>query len=157
MRRGLQWLLVVFVVIGSFGAPLQAQEHERIPLTAEQEQRFHRLANELRCLVCQNQSIAESNAPLAQDLKERVRRQISEGRSDEEIKNYMRDRYGDFVLYKPPFNAVTAVLWISPLILLGRQRDFLRLLRLQRRAEAADHDEYHQQPLQPATHQEASC
>ena len=113
MRRGLQWLLVVFVMIGSFGAPLQAQEPEKVPLTTEQEQRFHRLANELRCLVCQNQSIAESNAPLAQDLKERVRRQISEGRSDEEIKNYMRDRYGDFVLYKPPFNAVTAVLGVA--------------------------------------------
>ncbi|WP_043766532.1 cytochrome c-type biogenesis protein [Algiphilus aromaticivorans] len=141
MRRGLQWLLVVFVVIGSFGAPLQAQEHERIPLTAEQEQRFHRLANELRCLVCQNQSIAESNAPLAQDLKERVRRQISEGRSDEEIKNYMRDRYGDFVLYKPPFNAVTAVLWISPLILLGVGAIWLALRMRRARADDLPDDE----------------
>ena len=141
MRRGLQWLLVVFVVIGSFGAPLQAQEHERIPPTAEQEQRFHRLANELRCLVCQNQSIAESNAPLAQDLKERVRRQISEGRSDEEIKNYMRDRYGDFVLYKPPFNAVTAVLWISPLILLGVGAIWLALRMRRARADDLPDDE----------------
>jgi cytochrome c-type biogenesis protein CcmH len=141
MRRGLQRLLVVFVVIGSFGAPLQAQEQERIPLTTAQEQRFHRLANELRCLVCQNQSIAESNAPLAQDLKERVRRQISEGRSDEEIKNYMRDRYGDFVLYKPPFNAVTAVLWISPLILLGVGAIWLALRMRRARADDLPDDE----------------
>lgn len=141
MRRGLQWLLVVFVMIGSFGAPLQAQEPEKVPLTTEQEQRFHRLANELRCLVCQNQSIAESNAPLAQDLKERVRRQISEGRSDEEIKNYMRDRYGDFVLYKPPFNAVTAVLWISPLILLGVGAIWLALRMRRARADDLPDDE----------------
>ena len=141
MRRGLQWLLVVFVMIGSFGAPLQAQEPEKVPLTTEQEQRFHRLANEWGCLVCQNQSIAESNAPLAQDLKERVRRQISEGRSDEEIKNYMRDRYGDFVLYKPPFNAVTAVLWISPLILLGVGAIWLALRMRRARADDLPDDE----------------
>lgn len=139
MRRGLQRLLVVFVVIASFGVPLQAQEP--IPLTTEQEQRFHRLANELRCLVCQNQSIAESNAPLAEDLKERVRRQISEGRSDEEIRNYMRDRYGDFVLYKPPFNSVTAVLWISPLILLGIGALWLGMRMRRARADDLPDDE----------------
>lgn len=139
MRSGLQRLLVLFVLIAGCGLPLQAQEP--IPLTSEQEQRFHRLTNELRCLVCQNQSIAESNAPLADDLKERVRRQISEGRSDAEIRNYMRDRYGDFVLYKPPFNAVTAFLWISPLMLLGVGGIWLAMRMRRARADDLPEDE----------------
>jgi cytochrome c-type biogenesis protein CcmH len=137
MLGGLRQLLCAILLAGCLGAPLQAQERqEPIPLTTEQEQRYHRLTNELRCLVCQNQSIAESNAPLAQDLKDRVRRQISQGRSDEAIRNYMRDRYGDFVLYKPPFNAVTAALWISPLILLGIGA--IWLAQRMRRARADD-------------------
>lgn len=145
MLGGLRQYLLAILVAGCLCAPLKAQEQEPISLTTEQEQRYHRLTNELRCLVCQNQSIAESNAPLAQDLKERVRRQISEGRSDEEIRNYMRDRYGDFVLYKPPFNAVTAVLWISPLILLGIGAIWLALRMRRARADDLPDDE----PEQP--------
>lgn len=87
-------------------------------LSAEQRQRFHQLNTELRCLVCQNQSIAESNADLAQDLRRQVRKQILEGRSDAEIRSYMRDRYGDFVLYKPAVEPKTYLLWLSPAILL---------------------------------------
>lgn len=145
MLSGLQRLLLSAVLAGCLVTPLHAQERaqaqEQIPLTTDQEQRFHRLANELRCLVCQNQSIAESNAPLAEDLKQRVRRQISEGRSDEEIRNYMRDRYGDFVLYKPPFNAVTAVLWVSPLILLGIGAIWLGMRMRRARADDLPDDE----------------
>ncbi len=76
------------------------------------------LAAKLRCLVCQNQSIAESNADLAIDLKRQIREQIAAGRSDEEITGFMVERYGDFVLYSPPVKAVTLLLWFGPLSLL---------------------------------------
>ena len=85
------------------------------------EARVKSLGEELRCLVCQNQTIADSAAPLALDLRNQIRTQIGEGRSDEQIRSYMVERYGDFVLYKPPFKATTALLWVGPfaLALLG--------------------------------------
>jgi cytochrome c-type biogenesis protein CcmH len=76
------------------------------------------LASQLRCLVCQNQSIAESNAGLAADLRNQLREQIAAGKTDAEIVQYMTARYGDFVLYKPPFKATTVVLWLGPALLL---------------------------------------
>ena len=82
------------------------------------EARLKGLAEELRCLVCQNQTIADSNAPLALDLRNQIRGQIAQGRSDDQIRAYMVERYGDFVLYKPPFKAVTAILWAGPFLLL---------------------------------------
>lgn len=86
-------------------------------LDAEQTQRFQNLIEELRCLVCQNQSIAESNAGLATDLRAQVTEQIRAGKSDAEIKAYLQARYGDFVLYNPPLTAKTAVLWVGPFVL----------------------------------------
>lgn len=83
------------------------------------EARMVQLANELRCLVCQNQTIADSNAPLAVDLKNQVREQLRAGRSNEEIVAYMVQRYGDFVLYRPPVKATTAALWYGPFALLA--------------------------------------
>lgn len=82
--------------------------------TAAQEQQFRQLINELRCPKCQNQTIAESDAPLALDLRQRVYEMTREGRSRDEILEYMRQRYGDFVHYKPPVNASTIVLWVGP-------------------------------------------
>ena len=82
------------------------------------EKRVVDLTSELRCLVCQNQSLADSHADLAIDLKNQVRGQMLAGKSDTEIRNYMVARYGDFVLLKPPFNVATLMLWISPLLLL---------------------------------------
>ena len=82
------------------------------------EQRAMKLAAELRCLVCQNQSLADSNADLAIDLKNQVRSQIREGRSDAQIREYMVARYGDFVLYSPPWKPTTALLWAGPFMLL---------------------------------------
>ena len=84
---------------------------------AKVEERLKVLAEELRCLVCQNQTIAESSAPLALDLRNQIRAQVAEGRSDAEIRAYMVERYGDFVLYRPPFKASTAMLWIGPFAL----------------------------------------
>jgi len=86
------------------------------PLTAKREVD---LASKLRCLVCQNQSIADSHAGLAVDLRRQIREQIAAGKSDTEIVNFMTDRYGDFVLYEPPFKATTLLLWLGPLLLLG--------------------------------------
>ena len=87
-------------------------------LDANQQDRYRDLIAELRCLVCQNQNIAESNAPLAQDLRIQVEAMIRDGRSDAEIKQYMTERYGDFVLYRPPLRQQTLALWLFPPLLL---------------------------------------
>jgi len=84
----------------------------------EQEKRYQELIEELRCVVCQNQSVADSNAELAQDIRDIVRNQVREGQTDQQIADFMVDRYGDFVLYNPPLKAKTYVLWLGPLILL---------------------------------------
>jgi|HigsolmetaAR201D_1030396.scaffolds.fasta_scaffold02463_14 Uncharacterized protein involved in biosynthesis of c-type cytochromes len=84
-----------------------------------QEARFRSLGQELRCLVCQGQSIADSNAELAQDLKREVYRMIREGRSDQEIKDFMVARYGDYVLLTPPMKSSTYLLWFGPFVLLA--------------------------------------
>ncbi|HSW13729.1 MAG TPA: cytochrome c-type biogenesis protein [Solimonas sp.] len=88
-------------------------------LDADQQARYRQMIHELRCLVCQNQTIADSDAPLAQDLRQQVEKQIREGRSDAEIKQYLTARYGDFVLYKPPVKGSTLLLWIGPFLLLA--------------------------------------
>ena len=89
------------------------------PLPLEQEARAHRLAQSLRCPVCQNQTIAESNAPLAQDLREQVQAQVAAGRSDAEVREFMVRRFGAFVLYEPPRTPQTLLLWLGPFALLG--------------------------------------
>lgn len=87
----------------------------------ELDKRVAALANELRCLVCQNQTLADSNAPLAVDLRNQIREQLAGGRSEQEVLEFMVARYGDFVLYRPPFKASTAALWLAPFafLLLG--------------------------------------
>jgi cytochrome c-type biogenesis protein CcmH len=82
------------------------------------EQRVTRLSEELRCLVCQNQTIADSHANLAVDLKNQIREKLKSGASDEQVKEYMVERYGDFVLYRPPVKATTWVLWFGPFLLM---------------------------------------
>ena len=83
----------------------------------KQEQRFRELSSELRCLVCQNQSLADSNAGLAQDLRSELYQQVVSGNSNNQIINFMTKRYGDFILYKPRFATKTLLLWITPIIL----------------------------------------
>jgi cytochrome c-type biogenesis protein CcmH len=109
-------LAVVLVMLASTWAFGQASEVSRPDPAVEH--RLKDLADELRCLVCQNQTIADSNAPLALDLRNQIRTQIAQGRSDDEIRSYMVQRYGDFVLYNPPFKATTAILWLAPFLLL---------------------------------------
>ena len=105
------FLALVFALLSTVAAAQEAKGPE--------EARMKALAEELRCLVCQNQTIADSNAPLAQDLRGQIRGQIAQGRSDDQIRAYMVERYGDFVLYRPPFKATTALLWLGPLVLIG--------------------------------------
>jgi cytochrome c-type biogenesis protein CcmH len=102
--------------------------------------RYERLAHELRCLVCQNQSLAESGAELADDLKREVKSLIAQGKSDAEIKGFLQARYGDFILYKPPMQSNTAVLWIGPFLALGIGVVSAALLLRKRRASAATAD-----------------
>ena len=85
---------------------------------AEQEARYQKLTVELRCLVCQNQNLADSDAPLAQDLRQEIYDMMQAGRTDDEIKQFLIDRYGDFVLYMPPVKGNTLVLWLMPAVLL---------------------------------------
>ena len=86
--------------------------------SAEHEQRFNRLNTELRCLVCQNQSLADSDAELAQDLRSIVYTMIQNGQTDQAIRDYMVARYGQYVLYKPPLGPATYLLWFGPVIFL---------------------------------------
>ncbi len=98
--------------------PLQAQD---LPVfsNTEHKARFQTLIEELRCLVCQNQSLADSDAELAQDLRAQVLTMLEQGHSDQEILEFMVARYGDFVLYRPPVKSTTAFLWFGPFILAG--------------------------------------
>ncbi len=84
----------------------------------QQQDRFDQLTQELRCLVCQNQNLADSDAPLAHDLRREVHEMLMSGQSNEQIKQFLVDRYGDFVLYRPPVQQNTYLLWLAPLILL---------------------------------------
>lgn len=103
------------------------------------EARVLKLSENLRCLVCQNQSIAESNAELAQDLRGQVREQLAAGKSEQQVVDYLVARYGDFVLYKPPVNRVTLLLWAGPGLLALAGIGWL-LFRLKRRQhEPAPH------------------
>jgi len=95
-----------------------------------------KLSEKLRCLVCQNQSIADSNAELAVDLRTQIREQIAAGRSDDQIVDYMVTRYGDFVLYEPPFKPTTILLWVGPMLLLVG--GFFILIRNLRRRPATE-------------------
>jgi cytochrome c-type biogenesis protein CcmH len=83
------------------------------------EQRVMALSKELRCLVCQNETLADSQADLAADLRQQIREQMKAGKSDKEIIAFLTDRYGDFVLYRPPVNPKTYLLWFGPFVLLG--------------------------------------
>lgn len=103
----------------AFSGAVMAQADEIANPDPAVEARLKDLGEELRCLVCQNQTIADSNAPLALDLRNQIRTQVKQGKSDDEIRAYMTQRYGDFVLYKPPFKATTAVLWIGPFALVA--------------------------------------
>jgi len=116
-----------------------ASANEAAPVSADPvlEARVMRIAAELRCLVCQNQTIADSHADLAVDLRNQVRDMLRRGQSEAEIYSYMTARYGDFVLYRPPLKGSTAVLWFGPaLLLLGGAAVLVLVLRRRSRMSA---------------------
>jgi cytochrome c-type biogenesis protein CcmH len=109
------------------------------------EARLLAITGELRCLVCQNQTIADSHADLAVDLRQEVREMLKRGQSDDQVRRYMTDRYGDFILYRPPLKATTAVLWLGPLLLLAIAVLAL-IVVIARRARLAD-DRFEPDPV----------
>ena len=115
LRSAWALLMALWLASGAWASAIEPYEFE----SELQRQRFKALAEELRCTVCQNQSLADSDAPLAQDLRREVFRMLQDGRADQEIRNFMVERYGNYVLYNPPLAAHTFLLWAGPLILLA--------------------------------------
>ncbi|HEX6958858.1 MAG TPA: cytochrome c-type biogenesis protein [Ferrovibrio sp.] len=127
----------VFLLLAAWPAFAQHLD-ETLPDPA-QEQRAHEISRELRCLVCQNQSIEDSNAPLARDLRRIVRERIAAGDSDQAVKDYLVARYGEWVLLKPSFNRENLLLWLGPalFLLIGALVVFAVLRRQRAAAKAA--------------------
>ena len=111
--------LTGLLTLGLMGTPVRASEAAEAVADPVLEKQVMALSAELRCLVCQNQTIADSHADLAVDLRNQVRDMLRRGDSPEQIKAYMTDRYGDFVLYRPPVKNTTALLWYGPAALLA--------------------------------------
>jgi cytochrome c-type biogenesis protein CcmH len=110
------WLALIALLWSA--PPIWAGEARPLADNPAVEERLKHLAVELRCLVCQNQTLADSNAPLAEDLRREVRDMIVKGMSDKEIIEFLVSRYGDFVLYRPPLKTTTTLLWVGPFVLL---------------------------------------
>lgn len=110
----------LFLLLLFFILPAYAFENASYSFnSADEATRFNNLTNTIRCVVCQNQSIADSNAPLAKDLRKKVYAMMLEKKSDQEIRDYLVKRYGDFILLKPRLSKLTIVLWAFPFIALG--------------------------------------
>ena len=137
-----RWMLTLLLAL-----PLAAGAKEAAPASDDPvlEARVMRIAAELRCLVCQNQTIADSHADLAQDLRQQVREMLQKGQSDAQIIDYMTQRYGDFVLYRPPVKSTTALLWYGPAVLMLGGLGVLAVV-LRRRSKLPD-DQF--EPDQP--------
>lgn len=125
------WLWVLVLAVPAKEAELLADD----PVL---EKRVMALAEDLRCLVCQNETLAGSNAPLAVDLRQQIREQMKAGRSDQEIIAFMTERYGDFVLFRPPVKTTTYLLWFGPFLLLAAGIGVQLLYLKRRRRRAAD-------------------
>ncbi len=109
---------LILAVVLSFSAPAFSAPIETFKFDSpETEKVFHKLSDELRCLVCQNQNIAESNADLAKDLRLEIYTMLMDGKTEDEIIDFMVQRYGDYVLYDPPFKPMTWLLWLGPLMI----------------------------------------
>ena len=111
-------ILLIALCVFSFGSSF-AKDAAPLADNPVIEQRLISISEEMRCLVCQNESLAGSRSDLANDLRREIRTLIKEGKSDDQIRNFMVERYGDFVLYRPPVKPVTWLLWIGPFVILG--------------------------------------
>lgn len=139
MVKQLLPLLLVLLACVAYGG-------EAAPAAADPalEARMNRITSELRCLVCQNQTIADSHSGLATDLRQQVREMLQRGQSDQQIIDYMTARYGDFVLYRPPLKAATVLLWFGPLLLLVI--GVVTLVRVLRRRSRLSDDQFEADP-----------
>ena len=137
MKRTLVGLLLALIYAFAYG--VDSGESFDDPKLQE---RYEQLTHDLRCLVCQNESIADSNAPLAADLRRQVREMLRAGKQDSEILQFMTARYGDFVLFRPPFVARTWLLWLAPVLLLAVGALIgVRIVRQRDRIARADSDD----------------
>ncbi len=152
MRKSM-FVLLALMLLAAAGV---THASDAVPTAANPalEKRVMALSEELRCLVCQNQTIAESHAGLAVDLKNQIREQMSAGKSDQAILDYMVARYGDFVLYRPPVKATTVLLWFGPFALLAGALGFLlynirrrRTMQLQKNNELTENERARAQRL----------
>ena len=116
MRLGRFAILAAVMLVS---APVLAVQPDEVMKDPALEARARSLSEELRCLVCQNQSIDDSDAPLARDIRILIRQRIAQGESNETVRAYLVSRYGDFILLKPPFKPETLLLWLSPALVLG--------------------------------------
>jgi len=114
MRYFIQFALLLLLIQTTFSESIEAKDFK----SPDQERRYQALIEDIRCPVCQGQSIGGSNSSLAKDLREQVRQMILSNKSNEDIYQFMVDRYGDFVVFKPPLNWKTYLLWFAPLVFL---------------------------------------
>jgi len=133
MTRLLIPLLLGLLIATGAAAKVEVLQFE----TPEQEETYNKMIAELRCLVCQNQNLADSNAELAVDLRRKTYQMVQQGKNEQEIADFMVDRYGDFVLYRPPLNTSTLLLWTGPFIILLIGVALLIRTILRRRGEQA--------------------
>ncbi len=134
MKRVAASLLLLFSLL----PPLLAKEAQPASADPVLEERVNKLAKELRCLVCQNETLADSQADLAEDLRGQIREQMKAGKSDKEIVDYLTQRYGKFILYNPPVDPTTYLLWFGPFLLLLAGLFFLFRYVKQRRELIAE-------------------
>jgi len=128
----------ILAILTSISTSIYADEAKSVAADPVLEQRVHAITEELRCLVCQNQTIADSHADLAIDLKNQVREKLAQGMSDKDILDYMVQRYGDFVLYRPPVKSTTWLLWFGPFLLMLGGLAFLAWKLSRRESDVAD-------------------
>lgn len=147
-QAGLMSLLLMLFLVSP---ALQAKEAQPMAADPVLEKRMLALSEELRCLVCQNQALSGSDSDFAKDVRREMRTMMKDGRSDQEVVDFLVARYGDFILFNPPMKGITYLLWYGPLLLLSIGLVVL-LLSLRRRRKIADE----QPPLSSADHQRAS-
>jgi len=139
--RVIRWISLAWWLAALGVSPGWAREAASAAANPEIESRMMALSAELRCLVCQNQTIADSHAGLAEDLRQQIRELLGKGLNERQILDYMTERYGDFVLYRPPFKPSTVLLWVGPaLMMAGALGALLIVLRRRQRMAASAFD-----------------
>ncbi len=142
-------VIFLLTLLLSLSGTIFAQAERSAPDDPELDNRVRNLSQQLRCLVCQNETLADSQADLAADLKRQIREQMKAGKSDKEILAFLTERYGDFVLYNPPVKRTTYLLWFGPFLLLaGGLFALFRYIKSRR-------EEIHELPLSPEEHRRA--